>query len=356
MTQVTSPAIPAATLASTNLHPSTFGVRGSLRPARPSISCVLPAHNEAKSLPELLSSLHQQLSLLSDTWEIVLVNDGSTDDTAFVVLPWLQQPGLVYLELSRNFGKEAALTAGLDHAQGDVVILMDADLQHPIDTLPLMLARWQAGVDMVYAVREHRQDEPWWKRLGSHFFYSLINAGTRLNLPVGASDFRLFDRCVVNALKQLPERNRFMKGLYSWVGFRSEALPYTPSHRYSGQSHFSARSLAALGLTGLTAFSTVPLRVWSSLGVLMALASIAYGFWVVIDYFLYGSKVSGWSTVVTSIMFLSGIQLISVGILGEYLGRVYDEVKRRPIYLVARTEGSSNISLGRECPAVSSDF
>ena len=316
----------------------------TLRSPRPAISCVVPAFNEAANLGLLLTGLTAQLAALSDRWEILVIDDGSRDATPAAMAPWLVQPGVRYVRLSRNFGKEAALTAGIDRAEGEVVLLMDADLQHPASLVPDMLAAWVSGADMVCAARASRADETWAKRLGTAIFYQLVNRNPAVTIPVDAGDFRLMDRRVVDALKSLPERNRFMKGLYAWVGFNNVIIPYTPAERHAGTSTFSLRSLSRLAFTGVTAFTNAPLRLWSAVGVLIALGAIAFGLWIVIEYFIYGNDVPGWATLVTSMMFFSGVQLLSIGILGEYVGRIFDEVKQRPVYIVGSEAGRGAIT------------
>ncbi len=311
------------------------------RPSCPSLTCVIPAHNEAGNLPMLLQKLTVQLQQMSPRWEILIVDDGSRDRTLAAIAPWLVHPGVVCLQLSRNFGKEAALGAGLDHARGDVVFTMDADLQHPVELLPQMLQAWREGADMVYAVRRDRSDESALKRVGARMFYALMKMGSSIDIPPHAGDFRLLDRCVVQALGSLPERTRFMKGLYAWVGFRSQAIDFDPPARASGRSGFGIRALVSLAASGLTAFSNLPLRLGSALGTFLALIAIAYGIWIVIEHFIKGHDVPGWATIVAGLMFFGGVQLLTIGILGEYLGRVYDEVKHRPRYLVARRLGGS---------------
>ncbi|MEO7336493.1 MAG: glycosyltransferase family 2 protein, partial [Caldimonas sp.] len=222
----------------------------SPRPPRPSISCVVPAFNEAENLGALLTGLIPHLEELTDAWEVIVIDDGSRDLTAATMAPWLRRPGVRYVRLSRNFGKEAALTAGIDRAVGAVVLLMDADLQHPATLVPEMIAAWAAGADMVCAARTSRSDESWLKRLGTFIFYRLVNANSQVPIPVDAGDFRLMDRKVVDALKSLPERNRFMKGLYAWVGFRNQIIPYVPNERHAGKSSFSMRGLSRLAFTG----------------------------------------------------------------------------------------------------------
>jgi len=308
---------------------------------RPAISCVVPAFNEAQNLPRLLPALIEQLRLLTDRWEIIIVDDGSRDRTLAALEPWLSAPGVVCLALSRNFGKEAALGAGLDHARGDVVITLDADMQHPVELIAPMLDYWREGSDMVYAVRADRSGESAFKRLGARVFYSLLRLGSPIEIPPHAGDFRLMDRCVVDALCALPERTRFMKGLYAWVGYRSRAIEFTPPPRVAGRSEFGVRALFSLAASGITAFSNLPLRLASALGFVLAIIAISYGAWVVVDHFVNGSDVAGWATIVVGLMFFSGVQLLFIGVLGEYLGRVYEEVKSRPRYIVARRLGTS---------------
>ena len=306
----------------------------------PSISCVVPAFNESRSLPVLLQQLSDMLQARFARWEIVVVNDGSSDDTELALVPWLAKGNIRYVSLSRNFGKEAALTAGIDRARGEVVLLLDADLQHPPALIDDMLVAWRGGADMVYTVRASRADESWLKRVGSRWFYRVVNAGSRTPIPPDAGDFRLMDRKVIEALKSLPERNRFMKGLYAWVGFPSAVVTYEPNERFAGDSSFSLRNLLRLALTGVTAFTNFPLRLWSAVGAIIAVCSLVGGVWIVIEHYTNNSdNVPGWATLAVSAMFFSGVQLLSIGILGEYVGRIFDEVKQRPVYLVRHDSG-----------------
>ncbi len=304
-----------------------------------SISCVVPCYNEAENLERLLPMLSAKLAELAPRWEIVLVDDGSTDATGARMARWSQQPGVRALQLSRNFGKEAALTAGLQASAGEVVVMMDSDLQHPPALLDTFVRHWRAGADVVYAVREHREAETVFKRVGTGWFYGLINGGDRFEVPPGAGDFRLMDRKVVQALLALPERNRFMKGLYAWVGFDTVAVPYLPDERAHGRSHFNKLRLVGLALDGLTAFTVWPLRAVIALGFVLAIAAFGYGAYLTLVYLLYGHDVSGWTTIVVSLMLFVGIQLVSLGVVGEYVGRIYEEVKRRPLYVVKRELG-----------------
>jgi glycosyltransferase involved in cell wall biosynthesis len=335
-------ALPGADVVTASLPTADSDIAAARRDGSPSISCILPAFNEGATLPALLTELSGELEQHFAQWEIVVVNDGSSDDTEIQVAPWLNGRGVRYVSLSRNFGKEAALTAGLDRARGDLVLLMDADLQHPPALIPDMLRAWRAGADMVYTVRATRGDESFLKKLGTRIFYRIVNAGSHVPIPANAGDFRLLDRCVVAALKSLPERNRFMKGLYAWVGYRTVAVPYEPNERFAGESTFSMRGLSRLAITGVTAFTNAPLRLWSAVGATIAVCALLGGLWFIIEHYTMGTDVPGWATLAVSTMFFSGVQLLSIGILGEYVGRIFDEVKQRPVYLVRHDSGPSD--------------
>jgi glycosyltransferase involved in cell wall biosynthesis len=306
----------------------------------PTISCVMPAFNEARSLGTVVPQTLAALQQLSHQIELIVVDDGSQDDTASVMQDLCTAHAqAVYMKLSRNFGKESALTAGLDAARGEVVVLMDADGQHPVSLLAEMVSKWKQGADVVYAVRKSRGDQSALQAGLIGLFYKLINWGSHIDIPANAGDFRLMDRQVVNALKAMPERHRFMKGLYAWVGFTSTALDYEPLPRADGITKFGLGGSFSLALTGMVAFSTAPLRLLTWGGLLLATAALGYGGWVVLEYFVRGISVPGYATLVVGMMFLSGIQLLGLGILAEYVGRIYDEVKRRPSYIVAQCSG-----------------
>lgn len=306
----------------------------------PSISCVIPAYNEARSLGALVPEVLATLQTLSAQVEVIIVDDGSRDDTLAVMHALCARyPQVSYLKLSRNFGKEPALTAGIDAAQGDVVILMDGDGQHPVSLVPDMLAQWRDGADVVYAVRRTREDQSSLQITLTAWFYKLVNLGNRVKIPPNAGDFRLMDRKVVEALKRLTERNRFMKGLYAWVGFNSTAIDYEPLPRTDGKSNFGLRGSLSLAFTGILAFSIAPLRALTITGFMLSMMALGYGLWVVGEYFITGIAVPGYATIVVGMMFFSGIQLLSIGILAEYVGRIYEEVKQRPNYLVSQRLG-----------------
>jgi glycosyltransferase involved in cell wall biosynthesis len=311
----------------------------SQRHCLPTLSCVIPCRNEAQNLDRLLPLLSVALAGCSPAWEVIVVDDGSTDSTPSTLSNWAQIPGFRVIQLSRNFGKEAALTAGLQACAGDVVVMMDADLQHPPALIPTFIQRWQEGHDVVYASRVGRDDESWFKRYGAGWFYALINAKGRFEVPADAGDFRLMDRQVVDALLSLPERNRFMKGLYAWVGFDSVGVPYTPDERMHGRSHFNPLRLVGLSLDGLTAFTTWPLRAVSAMGCVLALLAFLYGGYLTASYLLYGRAVSGWTTIVMGMMLFAGIQLLSLGVVGEYIARIFAEVKGRPLFVIKREIG-----------------
>ena len=320
-------------------HASAAPAVSAARQRLPSLSCVIPCYNEADNLVQLLPELNRTLGQCSRAWEVILVDDGSTDTSHWLLEAWARRPGFRVLQLSRKFGKEAALSAGLAAAAGEVVVTMDADLQHPPALIPSFVEHWQSGRDMVYAVCEDRQDEAAWKRLGARWFYKLVNAADHVKVPPGAGDFRLMDRAAVDALLSLNERNRFMKGLFAWVGFDAVAVPYAPPARAHGRSHFSLLRLIHLSLDGLTAFTTWPLRAVSVVGIALALLAFAYGSYLSVSYLLNGHAVSGWTTIVVCLLFLVGVQLISLGIVGEYSGRIFEEVKARPLFVVKRELG-----------------
>lgn len=303
--------------------------------AQPHITVMVPAYNEEKNIARTLHNISSVLQQMSAHWDIVVVDDGSRDQTAQVVQSLGQPCKATLVRFSRNFGKENAISAGLSYAKGDLVICMDADGQHASELMFTMLEKWREGYDMVYAVRQDREQESSFKLWGSRAFYRMMSASTHVQIPRDAGDFRLMNRKVVDALCALPERNRFMKGIYAWVGYKSIGIPYTPLPRLHGESAYSKLKLVALAWTGITGFSVLPLRLASLTGAILALLAFTYGTVVVIDTLFFHESVPGWPTVVASMMFFAGVQLLFIGILGEYLARVYDEVKGRPPYIVA---------------------
>ncbi|KAA0874353.1 glycosyltransferase family 2 protein [Nitrincola tapanii] len=301
----------------------------------PRITCILPAYNEAENLQQMVPLLCEVLPNLSSDFEILVVDDGSRDATAGVVVAMSDLYPVSLLALSRNFGKEAAMSAGLDHAEGDLVILMDSDMQHPVEMLEVFYQHWLEGYDMVYGIRADRSDEHPLKRRLTHLFYQALSRSAEVEIQANAGDFRLMDARVVKALRALPERKRMMKGLFAWVGFRSIGVPFKVNPRFSGATSFGLRRLSSLALTGITAFSSAPLRIWMIIGIIISLLAMGYALLVVLSTLLLGSDVPGWPTLVAGIGFLGGMQLLSVGILGEYISRIFAEVKGRPVYLVS---------------------
>lgn len=309
-----------------------------VRPNPFKLSVVVPCYNEGAHLKAFIEALKNAVIPITSNYEIILINDGSNDNTRENSLPLIANGNIRYLEFSRNFGKEAALMAGIDHATGDATLLIDADFQHPLEKLPEMAALWKSGYEMIYGVVANRKGESVSKRLGTRLLYKLLNTSD-IAIPENAGDFRWLDRKVVSALKNLPERNRFMKGLYAWVGFKSIAIPFEPKNRESGKSAFSLRRLIKLGMAGLTSFSAAPLQLWIGIGALISFLALVYGAYVIVDTVVYGNAVSGWPTLTVALMLFSGIQLLSIGILGEYIGRIFTEVKQRPIYVISEDLG-----------------
>ncbi|SPA29209.1 prophage-derived bactoprenol glucosyl transferase [Cupriavidus taiwanensis] len=317
------------------------------------LSLVVPCYNEAESISKFFDSVFPVLeSIDALRFEIVLVNDGSTDDTLDQLIAHSHRdPRVRVLDLTRNFGKEAALTAGLDEALGDAVIPIDADLQDPPALIPELVRRWREGAEVVLAQRTSRACDSWLKRVTAGAYYRIHNRLSDQKLPVNVGDFRLMDRVVVNALKQMPERRRFMKGLFAWVGYRTVIVPYEREARSAGHSKFSGWRLWNFALEGITSFSTMPLRSWTYIGVAIALGAFGYGAFIVARTLVLGIDVPGYASLLSVLLFLGGIQLIGLGVVGEYVGRIYDEAKGRPIYLVRRryqeTGQSRNMASGR---------
>jgi len=275
------------------------------------------------------------------SWEMVCINDGSKDDTLERLLALHQNdPRVVVIDLSRNFGKEAALTAGLDHARGDCAIPLDADLQDPPEIIPALLAKWLEGYDVVNAVRLSRDGESWLKRASAHAFYRVINRMSDMDIPADTGDFRLLSRPVLDALKTLPERRRFMKGLFAWVGFRTANVYYHREARYAGSTKWNYWRLWNFAVEGITSFSQVPLQLAAYLGFCVSLLAFLYAIWLVISTLVYGNSVKGYPSMMVTLLFLGGVQLMALGVIGEYLGRIYEESKRRPVYLVRQSWGS----------------
>ncbi|MGE3302403.1 MAG: glycosyltransferase family 2 protein [Hyphomonadaceae bacterium] len=299
------------------------------------LSIVIPVFNEQDSIEALFKRLTPVIDELHPECEVICVDDGSSDGTIDRLLAvQAKDPRVQIMALSRNFGKEAALTAGLDQASGDAVLFMDADLQHPPELIPEFLGKLSEGWDVAYGVRVSRKEESPLRATFSRVFYALMARTSESPLPRDAGDFRILSRRVADALRQLQERQRFMKGLFAWVGFKQAAIPYVVEPRRHGKSSWSMLRLAGYAWSGLISFTSLPLRIWSMLGLFVALASGAYASWIVADTLINGADLPGYPTIVTAIFFLGGVQLLSIGILGEYVARIFTETKQRPVYLV----------------------
>jgi len=299
------------------------------------ISIVCPVYNEAQMIHRFMGALYPVLTGLNRPFEIICVNDGSTDDTFDRLMQEKQQRDhITVINLSRNFGKEAALTAGLAHAAGRAVIPMDADLQDPPELIANMVDYWDKGYDVVLAKRTDRSSDRLSKRITAKWFYKIHNLLSSIFLPADVGDFRLMSRKVVDAVNQLPENQRFMKGIFAWVGFKTATVGYTRENRQAGKTRFNFWKLWNLAIDGVTSFSSAPLRIWLYLGVFTSLLSFLYGCFIIIKTLMFGIDLPGYASIVTIILFLGGIQLIGIGVIGEYIGRMYLETKRRPPYII----------------------
>ena len=308
----------------------------------PLLSVIVPVKNEEEGIIPFIERVGKILDQVAEGkgWEILFVDDGSTDSTlAAIVAAHGREPRVRAISLSRNFGKEAALSAGLDHARGNAVIPMDVDMQDPPEVLPEMVAKWRDGHEMVFGVRRCRDSDGWAKRITAGLYYRAHNIVSSDKIPENAGDFRLMDRKVVDVIRAMPERNRFMKGLFAWAGFKQASVEYDRAERETGTTKFNYWKLWTLALDGITSASTVPLRIWSYIGALVALFAICFAGWLAVDTMIFGNPVPGYASIMTSVLFLGGIQLISLGVLGEYVGRILTETKQRPLYVVRDTVG-----------------
>ncbi|MBQ9669130.1 MAG: glycosyltransferase family 2 protein [Prevotella sp.] len=308
------------------------------------ITILLPAYNEQESMPDLKRSMDQVLRDNPDyDWEFLMVNDGSTDGTLSEMERLCRENPRNYhcLDLSRNYGKEIALLAGMDYAHGDALIVMDADMQHPTDVIPEMLSYWEQGYDDVYAQRQSSR-ETWLKKNTSRFYYQLLQRITRIPIQPNTGDFRLIDRRCIDALRQMRETDRNTKGMFSWIGFRKKGIYYQQQERQHGQTKWSFRQLFNLALNGLTSFTTAPLRLASVFGIVVSLCAFLYLIYIIVKTIFIGDPVQGYPTLMVTILFLGGIQLISLGIIGEYLGHIFNETKKRPAYFVRSYDGQTD--------------
>jgi glycosyltransferase involved in cell wall biosynthesis len=311
------------------------------------VSIVVPFYNEAEMISTFYAKLLSCLEgIIGAAWEVVCVDDGSSDSTLSQLVEMAKRDERFWvIELSRNFGKEAALTAGIEAARGDAVIPIDADLQDPPELIPELVAAWSLGAEVVLARRSDRTSDGVMKRRTAAWFYLLHNKVSKTKIPANVGDFRLMDRVVIDALKQLPERQRFMKGLFAWVGFRTVTIDYERAARSAGTTKFSGFALWNFALEGFTSFSTAPLKIWTYIGAAGALAGLCYAVFIVVRTLVFGIETPGYASLFVAVLFFGSIQLISVGMLGEYIGRIYVETKQRPNYLIRKTYAQSNGNL-----------
>lgn len=305
------------------------------------VSIIIPCYNEEQSLTLLFPELDKLSKACPDyDWEFVMINDGSRDNTlALLEAEHAKDNRYQVLDLSRNYGKEVAMLAGFDYASGDCVAIMDADLQHPPMVIKEMLTKWEEGFDDVYAARQSRGKESWLRKWLTKTYYKLLNSSTRIDVLPNVGDFRLLDRQCINALKQLREQGRYTKGMYCYIGFKKTSVEFETQDRVAGESSMSFGKLFALAMEGLMSYTIAPLRIATWIGAIVSIASFVYGLGILIKTLIWGDPVAGYPTLILTILFLSGIQLLSLGIIGEYLGRVYNETKHRPVYFLRTING-----------------
>ena len=307
------------------------------------ISVVVPLYNEEENIDALFRRLLAVLEALNTSYEVICVNDGSRDNTLKNLVEYHQlYPQIKVVNLSRNFGKDIAMSAGIDYSQGMAVIPIDADLQDPPELIAEMIEKWHEGYDVVYASRRVRIGESCLKRFTAEGFYQVINKLSRVPIPPNTGDFRLIDRRVVESIKKMPERQRFMKGIFAWVGYKQTSILFDREPRYQGQTKWNYWKLWNFAIDGITSFSFLPLKVWTYVGLIIALVSLVYASFLILRTIIFGIDVPGYASLMVAVLFLGGIQLLTLGIIGEYIGRVYEEVKGRPLYLVRDCYGFEN--------------
>lgn len=300
-----------------------------------SVSVIVPVYNEEGTIPEMAKRLCDVLDEIEEPSEIIFINDGSRDASMELVKGLCQKNSRIKaVAFSRNFGHQIAVTAGLDHCNGDCAIIIDADLQDPPELIPEMIGKWNQGYEVVYAKRIRRQGESFLKRATASAFYRIVKKMTNIDIPVDTGDFRLIDRRVVDALKAMPERNRFVRGMVSWLGFRQTGIEYTRHERFSGSSHYPMARMLKFAITGITSLSYIPLQLATWFGFIVSGASFLYGLYALYLKYFTDKTIQGWTSLMMVIVFLGGIQLITLGIIGEYIGRMYEEIKQRPVYVV----------------------
>jgi len=319
------------------------------------VSIVAPAYNEAKNLGAFVGAIIPVLEATGEPWEIVFVDDGSRDDTLGMLLAArAQEPRIKIVGLARNFGKDIALSAGLAHARGRAVIPIDCDLQHPPELIPDMIAKWRQGADMVIGVRSKRTEESWLRRSTANAYYRVMRRMTNVQIPRNAGDFRLLDRKIVDVINEMPERCRFMKGIFAWPGFKTETIEFQANVRAGGNSTWSFWKLWRFALDGLFSFSTVPLKMWTYIGALSALGAFVYLVITLIQKLFFGIAAPGYASLLIVLLFFGGLMLLSNGIQGEYIARIFEEVKGRPLFVVGNKWGFDEVRTPKVHPATES--
>jgi dolichol-phosphate mannosyltransferase len=302
---------------------------------RPVYSFVVPVYNEEETLEELYRRLSAVAQQLDGPAEVVFVDDASSDGSQRILQSFLaRDPRVRTVRLARNFGHQVAISAGIDHARGDAVVIMDADLQDPPEVVPKLVERWREGYDVVYGVRERRQGDTWFKRVTASLFYRLLHSFAETDVPVDAGDFRLIDRKVADAFRALPERHRYVRGLFAWLGFRQIGVPFARDPRFAGEPKYSYRASLRLAIDGIVSFSTAPLRFALVFGCVVALATFVVGIFALVTRIAGFYSLPGWASILVVVSFVGGVQLVLISAVGLYVGRMYDEVKARPLYVV----------------------
>jgi len=308
------------------------------------ISIISPCHNEEDAVDSFFDAINKETKKLNNyNFEIIIVNDGSTDKTLEKLRQKLEtQNNLKIINLNRNFGKEIALTAGIDNCQNDATIIVDFDLQDPLNLIPDLISNWEQGYEAVVGIRSNRDSDSLFKKLTAKYFYKIYNIFSDIKIPENAGDYRLLDKKIIDQLKQLPERQRFMKGMFSWIGATTKYVDFTRQKRVNSKTKFSNWKLWNFAIEGITSFSTLPLRIWTYIGFFISLISFIYASCIIGKTIFYGADLPGYSSMIVAILFLGGIQIMGIGVLGEYLGRIYFESKKRPIYLIRNILKSDN--------------
>lgn len=306
----------------------------------PLLSIIVPLFNEEAVIPQFYERLKKVMDSQDGDYEIIFINDGSTDRSMEALLKLRQSdPRIKIIEFSRNFGHQIAITAGLDHAQGKAVIVMDGDLQHPPEVIPKLIQKWKEGFELVYTVRKETKDAGYFKNLSASLFYSLINKIGDIQIPKHGADFRLVDRRVLESLKLMRERSRFMRGLFNWVGYSQTSVEFEADVRYAGVTKYSFKKMIQFALDGITSFSSFPLRISTYFGFMVSVISFLYAAFAIYARLFTDIALPGWTSILVAVLFLGGVQLITIGLLGEYIGRIYNEVKQRPLYIIRNKFG-----------------